>query len=67
MAAFVAKQMVGNKLSAVKGEFRKFFIMMQFMQQCSCCSIEMISSIFLGSICKKLSVSGSEGEAQLPQ
>lgn len=23
MAAFVAKQMVGNKLSAVKGEFRE--------------------------------------------
>lgn len=26
MAAFVAKQMVGNKLSAVKGKLTKYFV-----------------------------------------
>lgn len=31
MAAFVAKQMVGNKLSAVKGMFKNFIIYLLFI------------------------------------
>lgn len=42
MAAFVAKQMVGNKLSAVKGEFRIFNIEHAELQL-----MLMISSILL--------------------
>lgn len=51
MAAFVAKQMVGNKLSAVKGEWRIFCFYTEH-RTCSTAAatkFETISSIFLST------------------